>query len=153
MCCPKPICIDNVFGATHDLSTSIQYCTNLLWTNMEDKFSRILIFQKFDKVVNRFPHLADQMFEELDCQSLIKLRSMNDYFGQFESYHRYLIKSLTSFSTKKLRKIIKEFDLDVVELASEFLKDFSNYVEKTNETYFTFTAHVLLSDILMATKM
>ena len=74
--------IDNVFGATHDLSTSIQYCTNLLWTNMEDKFSRILIFQKFDKVVNRFPHLADQMFEELDCQSLIKLRSMNDYFGQ-----------------------------------------------------------------------
>ena len=103
---------------------------------MEDKFSRIFIFEKFENVSNRFPHLADQMFEELDCQSLIKLRSVNDYLGQFESYHLYLIKSLTNFSTKRLRKIIKEFDLDVVELASQALEDFSNYVEKTKETYF-----------------
>ena len=128
--------IDNDFGAAHDISTSIQYRTNPLWINMEDKFSRILIFQKFDKVVSRFPHLADQMFEELDYHSLTKLRNVNNSLEQFESYYLYLIKSLTYFSTKKLKKIIKEFDLDVVELASETLQDFSNYIEKTKETYF-----------------
>ena len=100
-------------------------------TNMED----------MQKVVCRFPHLTEQMFEELDCQSLIKIKdvggSWNEYLTQFDSYHLYLIKSLTNCSTKTLRKILQESDLnDAAELASEVLEDFSNFLEKTNETYF-----------------
>ena len=100
-------------------------------TNMED----------MQKIICRFPHLSEQMFEELDCHSLIKLSDVGgpwkEYLRQFDSYHLYLIKSFTNCSINVLRTFLQKSDPDgAVKLTSEVLEDFSNYVEKTKETYF-----------------
>ena len=51
-----------------------------------------------EEVILRFPHLAEKLFQELDCKSLIVFRGVkrtwNDLVEDLVSYHFYIIKIL-----------------------------------------------------------
>mgnify|MGYP007048365206 CR=1 FL=1 len=93
-----------------------------------------------EEVILRFPHLAEKLFQELDCKSLIVFRGVkrtwNDLVENLKSYHLHVIKLLTNCSSKSLKNIRQTYNVEaIIELASDALKvaKFQKEFLKTNE--------------------
>ena len=93
-----------------------------------------------EEVILRFPHLAEKLFQELDCKSLIVFRGVkrtwNDLVEDLVSYHFYIIKLLTNCSSKSLMNIRQTYNVEaIIQLASDALKDSSWFLKTTKMTY------------------
>ena len=80
-----------------------------------------------EKVFLRFPHIAEQIFEELDNYYLIQCKVISPIWKNFmeESKFSYirLIETSTNCSTKAMKKILNKTNLeDIIQLASDVSK-------------------------------
>ena len=94
---------------------------------------------KWEELNLRFPHLAEKLFQELDCKSLIVFRGVkrtwNDLVEDLVSYHFYIIKILTNCSSKSLKNIRQTYNVEgIIELSSDTLQD-SSWFLKTTKMY------------------
>ena len=93
-----------------------------------------------EEVISRFPHLAEKLFQELDCKSLVLFRGVkrtwNDSVENLKSYHLKVIKLLTNCSSKSLKNIRQTYNVEAInELASDALQDSSWFLKTTKMTY------------------
>ena len=101
-----------------------------------------------EEVISRFPHLAEKLFQELDCKSLIVFkgvkRTWNDSVENLKSYHLHLIKLLTNCSSKSLKNIGQTFNLEgIIELVSDALNDSNWFLKTTKMTYWMWCVNVI----------
>ena len=80
-----------------------------------------------EEIISRFPHLAENIFEELDNYYFIQCKVISQSWKNFMegskfSYFR-LMKTSTKCYTKPMKKILKETNLeDTIQLASDVCK-------------------------------
>ena len=80
-----------------------------------------------DEVFSRFPHIAEQIFEELDNYYLIQCKVISPLWKNFMEGSKFsyirLIETSTNCSTKAMKKILKKTNLeDTIQLASDVSK-------------------------------
>ena len=96
-----------------------------------------------EEVFLRFPHLAEQIFQDLDNYSLSQCRLATRSWKNSVDEHKYrdvtpiatkLIKTLTDCTDKSLEEILDDFNVDVVDLASDVYKICNKHYDDYNET-------------------
>ena len=80
-----------------------------------------------EEVISRFPHIAEQIFEELDHYHFIQCKGIGQSWKNFMEGSKFsyirLIKTSTNCYTKSMKKILKETNLeDTIQLASDVSK-------------------------------
>ena len=80
-----------------------------------------------EEVISRFPHIAEQIFEELDHYHFIQCKGIGQSWKNFMEGSKFsyirLIKTSTDCYTKQMKKVIKETNLeDTILLASDVSK-------------------------------
>ena len=83
-----------------------------------------------EEAILRFPHLAENIFQILDCQNLLKCKMVSRYWKNFIEHEKFyyfqLIKSLTNCSDESLKKIFPKTNLKAaMTMFSKFMKVFS----------------------------
>ena len=86
-----------------------------------------------EEVISRFPHIAQQIFEELDNYHFTQCKIITQLWKNFMEENKFLyirlIKTLTNCSKKAMKKIFPEANLeDIILLAS----DVSQVYDKLN---------------------
>ena len=80
-----------------------------------------------EEVLSRFGHIGDQIFEELDSQTLSKCgivgESWNLFLDQGKVRPFRIIKTYTNLAEKKLRKYIKKIKVEAVKEYANTLRD------------------------------
>ena len=80
-----------------------------------------------EEIISRFPHIAEQIFEELDHYHFIQCKGIGQSWKNFMEGSKFsfirLIKTSTNCYTKSMKKILKETNLeDTIQLASDVSK-------------------------------
>ena len=100
-----------------------------------------------EEVFLRFPHLSEQIFQDLDNYSLSQCRLATRSWKNSVDEHKYcqivpkafkLIKKLTNCTDESLEEILDDFNVDVIDLASDVYKichkHYVNYDKTVDET-------------------
>lgn len=96
-----------------------------------------------EEVFLRFPHLAKQIFQDLDNYSLSQCRLATTSWKNSVDEHKYrdvtpiateLIKTLTNCTDKYLEEILDDFNVDVIDLASDVYKICDKSYHDNDET-------------------
>ena len=91
-----------------------------------------------EEVISRFPHIAQQIFEELDNYHFTQCKIISQLWKNFMEENKFLyirlIKTLTNCSKKAMKKIFPKANLeDTIQLASDVSKGYDE-LRKANIT-------------------
>ena len=83
-----------------------------------------------DEIMLRFPHIADQIYEELDNQSLLKCKEVSLSWYHFLNNNKAsnvrVIKGYTNCSDALMKKLAKNNE-DIIQIASDLCKIFKHF--------------------------
>ena len=89
-----------------------------------------------EEIIFRFPHLAEQIFEELDSQSLVKgkktSRTWNEFIDSEKFYYYRIIKGYTNCSNGLMKRLVKTKGA-AFKLVSDLKEVFKNFPKRTRQ--------------------
>ena len=88
-----------------------------------------------EEIISRFPHMAEQIFEELDNYHFIQCKVISPSWKNFMEGSKFpyirLIETSTNCSTKAMKKILNKTNLeDIIQLASDVSKLYNKLQKK-----------------------
>lgn len=89
-----------------------------------------------EEIIFRFPHLAEQIFEELDSHSLVKCkktsRTWNEFIDSEKFYYYRIIKDYTNCSDGLMKRLVKNKGA-AFNLVSDLKKVFKKFPKGTRQ--------------------
>ena len=99
-----------------------------------------------DEIMLRFPHLAEQIYGELDNQSLVKCKEVSLSWYHFMNNNKAsnvrVIKGYTNCSNALMKKLAKNNE-DVIQISSDLHKIFKNFRREIRQSSWTWMSSPL----------
>ena len=114
----------------------------------ELEIEAIKVKGQFEEAFVRFPHIAEQIFEILDVQSLSKCQEVSQHWQSFifetKPISRQLV-NYTSIRRSKLKKSLKDYDFQTIQILG-YCSSFSHKQLLRHASHFKILPHLNLRD-------